>query len=109
MTIDEKQKLLEIITLVIGHDPRISGLKESFNENTIEVVEAMLVDLANCNSAFKEILAGLMSGGRSLTKGWLKPAIGAAAHAMKRANLNFYTCSVSIKLKYSTPIRTSTI
>lgn len=109
MTPEEKQQLFEIITLVIGHDPSISALKTDFNEDTIQVVELMLADLANCNSAFKDILLGLMSGGRVATKGWLRKAIGTTAQAMKRVNLQFYTCSVSIKLKYSTPIKTSTI
>lgn len=100
MTSEEKQNILDIIEFVIGHDPSVADLKDSFGEGTVSVVETILEELEKCNSSFRELLAGLVSGGRLRTKGWLRKSLGAVSKAIKRSNMSFYTCSLGIKIRY---------
>lgn len=108
MTPQEKHYLLEIIESVIGHDPIIADLEDDFNEDTISVVEIVLEELEKCNGSFRELLSGLLSGGRLRTKGWLKRILGIVSKEINRSNINFYICSLNIKIRYKSTLINST-
>lgn len=104
----QKNDLLRLIALFIGDDPSISSSKPYFNDATVNVVERMIEANMDCNQSIKELMTNLISGGRALSRGWLKRALGGAKAAIEAAELKGYGCQVGTKSKWKPAIIIST-
>lgn len=105
LTAQEQNDLYALISAIIGDDPSIRNYKSSFNDQTIDVVEDMIQANIHCNKSMKDLLSGLLSGGRALAKGWLKKSLGTAKKKLKnQGGLNGQGCLVSTKARWKQAI-----
>ncbi len=75
LTLEEKNFLYEIISFVIGEDTSIKNRKMQFNDQTVTVVEEMIITNKNCNSNMLDLVKGLLGGSVVLAKGWLQKVL----------------------------------
>lgn len=104
----QKNELYRLIVVFIGDDPSISGSKLGFNGATVDVVERMIAANIECNQSVKELVSDLVSGGRTLSRGWLKQVLGGAQVVIDSAELRGYGCRVFSKARWKTEILYST-
>lgn len=104
----QKDDLYRLIVIFIGDDSSISQSKPGFNVRTVEVVEKMIEANIECNSSVKELFRNLASGGRTVSRGWLKKALGGARLTIDAAELRGYGCRIFSKSKWKTEIVFST-
>ncbi len=105
LTSQEKDDLYFLIALILGEDPSIKAYKPSFNDQTVGVVEDMIAANIECNKTMKDLLSGLLSGGRVAAKGWLKKSLGSLKKSLKKSvPLNGYGCLVSTKSRWKSAI-----
>ncbi|SFQ84879.1 hypothetical protein SAMN05216578_1072 [Halopseudomonas formosensis] len=100
----QKNDLLSLIVLFVGNDPSIAARKSAFNSRTVYAVERMIEANIDCNGNIKDLVSNLVSGGRSLSRGWLKHALGGAKEIIQRSELNGYGCLVVAKSNWKTEI-----
>src|SRR5690606_18308330 len=100
----EKNALLGLIVVFIGNDPAIAARKSAFNSRTVHAVERMIEANIDCNGNIKQLVGDLVSGGRSLSRGWLKHALKAAEEIIEGAKFNGYGCRVVAKSNWKTEI-----
>lgn len=104
LTEQEKNELYSLIAAMVGDDPTIRAYKASFNDKTIAVVENMVADNEHCNQALQELVSDLLGGGRAISKGWLKRALGMANGVVNRTKLKGYGCLVAAKSRWKSQI-----
>lgn len=110
LTAAEQDNLYAVIETVLGVDAAFQRATRQFNEQTVEVVESMIEANATCNANMKELITDLLSGGRVMTKGWLRRSISTTRKHVKRSGgFNGYGCQVGTKSRWKSPILTSTI
>lgn len=106
---NEKDRLYDLITAMIGEDSSIKAYKSSFNEDTIAVVEDMIDASVKCNANMKKLISDILGASGALTKGWLKKALGMAKQNLDISQLKGYGCLVSVKARWKTAIIYTTI
>ena len=106
---NEKDRLYDLITAMIGEDSSIKAYKSGFNEKTVAVVEDMIDAGMKCNANMKKLISDLLGASGTLTKGWLKKALGMAKQNLDISELKGYGCLVSVKARWKTEIIYSTI
>lgn len=106
LTEEEKNSLLDLISLVYGDSVDYSRKKDSFNEHTIDKVEDALIRLANCNDWMKGLLTDLTGGGRFAARGWLKKSLKTTHKALvkDRSRWNGAGCRNFIRLFHRSEI-----
>jgi|SRR5690606_10882964 len=104
----QKNELYRLIVVFIGDDPSISGSRPGFNSATVAVVERMIEANMECNQSVKELASRLVSGGKTLSRGWLKHVLGGAQAVIDAAELRGYGCRVFAKARWKTEILHST-
>lgn len=109
LTHNEKERLYEIIAAVIGDDPAIKSYRNGFNENTVSVVEDMIVANRNCNANMRELLKDLLGASAMFSKGWLKKFLKMSKKKISKTELRGYGCLVSVKSRWKTAIINSAI
>lgn len=109
LTLNEKEHLYEIITSVIGYDSSIRAYKNSFTENTVDVVEKMIEADIKCNASMKELLSDLLFVGRAGAKGWLRRILKNQIKYLKKNDIKGAGCLVSVKSRWKKAIIMSTI
>ena len=100
----KKDNLLDLIELFIGNDHSIAARKSSFNSRTVDAVERMIEANIDCNLNMQKLVENLVSGGRALSRGWLKHALGGAKEIIQKSKLNGYGCQVVAKRNWKSEI-----
>lgn len=97
----EQAHLLEIINSLYGSTGQFEPYKYAFNQRTLEVTEALLMDLRRCNHQMKILLMGIAGGASLATRGWLRGVLQKTAEELKedRTLLNGAACRNTIRSK----------
>ena len=84
--------------------------KSAFNERTVEVVERVAEEVAECNDSVKALLSDLVGGGRILVKGKLRHLLGKLRRRLEddKLRLNGLACRNATKYKWQGEIIRST-
>jgi len=110
LTTTEQDDLYVVIASFLGEDSSIKQYKNIFSELTIKVVEDMFSAEANCNRVMKELIVGLISGGRFMSKKrWLKVSLSLISRELKAKKIHTAACRNTIKARWKSPIISSTI
>jgi len=110
LTSSEQDDLYVVIATFLGDDPSIKQYKNSFSELTIKVVEDMISADGNCNQVMKELIVGLISGGRLMLKHrWLKISLSLISRELKSTQIHTVACRNTIKSRWKSPIISSAI
>tara|TARA_R110002126_G_scaffold43475_7_gene124530 strand:- start:525 stop:857 length:333 start_codon:yes stop_codon:yes gene_type:complete len=106
---NEKARLYELITAMIGEDASIKAYKSGFNQSTVIVVEEMIDASLTCNANMKKLISDLLGVSGTLARGWLSKALATANRNVSITELKGYGCLVSVKSRWKTAIINSTI
>ena len=106
---EEKENLHNLIIALVGKDISISQSKQRFNDQTVAVVEKMLKESIDCNTAMKMLVVELLGTSVSFTKGWLKRLLKASKFTISKSTFDGYGCRVSLKAKWKSAILISVI
>jgi hypothetical protein len=82
----EREDLVAVVNILFD-DNQLRGLKYSFNERTVDVVEQAIKELLKCNASMKELLAGLVSAASIGAGGWLRRSLDKIAQALRDKEL----------------------
>ena len=105
LTALEQDDLYVVIASFLGDDPSIKQYKNGFSEQTIKVVEDMFSVDANCNQVMKELIVGLISGGRLVLRSrWLKVSLSLISRELKTKKIHVAACRNTIKSRWKSPI-----
>jgi tagatose-1,6-bisphosphate aldolase len=85
----QEREDLVVVVDILFNDSRLHSLKNSFNENTADVVEQAMEELVKCNTSMKELVAGLVAGTTVFARGWLRKSLDKIAQALRDKQLQF--------------------
>jgi len=86
---DEKQALLDTLSIIFGNGLEFEIHKARFNERTVLETEKALDALMECNKAMKNLALGLLAGSALLATGWLRKILQKFTSALKNNNVQF--------------------
>lgn len=111
LSAEEKNDLYLVYASALGEDPQIKAIKSQFNEETVQVVEQAVSEVAKCNANMTKLLADLIRGSTLFAKGWLKKGLKKISKALKDGDikLNGYGCMVATKAKWREAVIISTL